>query len=225
LDSPFNNALAHFLNLSCFLSGTGLYQSGNVKTVQAGLFKVNPDIENTDTACIKAVMDNNINLFFYLTHAAREIHGPEIIISASKGKVKWTMENIVIVTKKGERIIKLEDPVMLRKYIWQALFARLAGVPNAFVCGLSVAKMQTICVNGAHESSPIIQVPDRWLERVANNDSYVTALKGIEKVFNQAFNEERLMNKTDYPWVQIGNIVDMTAYSLFNGGRCKCDLS
>ena len=57
LDSPFTNAVAHYLNLLLFYAGNTFEGTADVKSVEAGMFRVNP-IASCDTADIR-VMTND----------------------------------------------------------------------------------------------------------------------------------------------------------------------
>ncbi len=75
LDSPFNNALAHYLNLLSFYAGESFARPAAIAFVQAGLFRAKP-IRSVDTAWIKAVTGDAKTLLFYVTHSCAEQQGP-----------------------------------------------------------------------------------------------------------------------------------------------------
>ena len=76
LDSPFNNALAHYLNLACFLAGETFGESAKVKGVKAELYRGNK-IESADTASIKVYTTNDVEILFIVSHCTRSQDGPD----------------------------------------------------------------------------------------------------------------------------------------------------
>lgn len=62
LDSPFNNALAHFLNLLCFFAGNTINSSAELNWIEAELCRAN-SIESCDTATLRLKTRNGKELF------------------------------------------------------------------------------------------------------------------------------------------------------------------
>jgi predicted dehydrogenase len=219
LDSPFNNAFAHFLNLLCFFGGTSFEKSAVIKTVQAGLYKANSRIQNTDTSCIKAITENGLPLQWILIHACDKIFGPEVVIEGEKGKIIWTFENAFLFDVDGNKQeINNYGGVNDRDHIMNALIEKVEN-KDVFVCDLEIAKAQTLCVNGAHESSPIVIIPQEWVYETGEGEDLQVVVRDIDKVIHKATEEERLIDNTDYSWAITGEVIDMTDYKTFNGGK------
>ena len=75
LDSPVNNATAHYLHNMFYLLGKSPQASAMPVTVEAELYRAN-DIENYDTAAIRAIVECGTEVLFYTTHATPERRGP-----------------------------------------------------------------------------------------------------------------------------------------------------
>jgi predicted dehydrogenase len=214
LDSPFNNAVAHQLNMICFLAGTGLTRSANLESVEAELYRAHP-IESPDTACLRAITHENVSLYFLVTHCSEETFGPEIIVRGDKGSIRWTTERVWIERADGtseER--ECETGQQLRDSIMAHLFQRLAD-PQTFICDLSIAGTHTLCVNSVHESSAIHALDDELISRFPYDGSIKTVIKGIDDVIARSFTQEKLFSELDIPWARRGEVVPLEGFSVF----------
>ncbi|MFA7229652.1 MAG: Gfo/Idh/MocA family oxidoreductase [Victivallaceae bacterium] len=217
LDSPFNNALAHSVNLLCYLAGQTFETSCQIVSVQAGLFRANPQIENADTACIRAVTGNKINLLFLVTHCSQKHYGPDMIIEGSAGKIRWNYQTTIIERESGSEKIDNTTNEM-RKNIMNAILGRVHD-KKTFICDLNIAMAQTLFCNGAHESSPVIPVPEQDVTELEDSIGKRFVIKQIDDIMEKCFNEGRLFSTEDYPWALTGSELSMTGYSRFNGGK------
>jgi predicted dehydrogenase len=205
LDSPFNNAMAHQVNLICFFAGKTFESSAELKTVQAQLFKANAAIENADNAAIEIITEDNKKLLYYVTHNSESNSEQRIIISGSKGTIEWTFGKTVYKIDGQEDCYDNNDN---RDYIMDALLAKAKG-KESFICDLSIAGVQTLVVNAAHASSKIIAVPGEYVVTQEFNNSTSERLNGISELIRKAFAEERLFTTADYPWMKTGRLIDI----------------
>jgi predicted dehydrogenase len=205
LDSPFNNAMAHQINLICFFAGKTFESSATLKTVQAELFKVNPNIQNADNAAIEMITDDNKKLLYYATHNAKDNPQPQLIISGSKGTVTWTFAKTICNIDGKECCSENNDN---RDHVMDAVLNKIKG-KESFICDLSIAGTQTLAMNAAHASSKIIEVPEDYVITQEYNNNTSEHLKGISKVMLTAFSEERLYSTNDYPWMKPGKVIDI----------------
>ncbi len=205
LDSPYNNAMAHQVNLLCFLAGTTFEKSANLKTVQAELFKANQNIQNADNAAIEIITEDNKKLLYYATHTANENQNPELVISGSKGTIIWTFQNTKYNIDGQECCIENNDD---RDHVMDALINKTKD-KTVFICDLEIAGEQTLVVNAAHASSKIIEVPQEYVTTQDFIDSTSECLRDIDVLMPLAFEEERLLSTNDYPWMKAGKIIDI----------------
>ncbi len=205
LDSPYNNAMAHQVNLLCFFAGKTIESSAVLKTVQAELFKANSNIQNADNAAIEIITDDNKKLLYYVTHTAKDNPPPQLIISGSKGTINWTFEKTIYNIDGNECSYENNDN---RDHVMDAIISKARGKDN-FICDLSIAGTQTLAMNAAHASSKIIEVPAEYVTTQEYNNNTSECLKDISKVIMTAFDEERLLSTNDYPWMQIGKVIDI----------------
>lgn len=214
LDSPFNNAFAHQLNMICFLAGTDPRSSARMRRVEAELYRVRP-IEGPDTACLRMETEQGVRLFFGVTHACRTELDPEIVVVGSKGRLFWSFERTWLETSGGEREEHgcLREEV-LRDAMLDGLLARLED-PGAFVCGLEIAERQTLCVNGAHESSSVHPLEGREVAHRGEGAGCLRYLPGIEGVMEEAFDRGALFSELGVPWAVRGKGIDLSGYERF----------
>ncbi|MFA6714965.1 MAG: Gfo/Idh/MocA family oxidoreductase [Victivallaceae bacterium] len=205
LDSPFNNAMAHQLNLLCFFAGKTFENPARLKTVQAQLFRANPDIENADNAAMEIITEDNKKLLYYATHTAECNEEVQIIITGTQGVIKWTFDKTTYKIDGREYIHENNDN---RDHVMDALLAKAKG-EKSFICDLAIAGSQTLVVNAAHASSEINAAPPEYVITQPYKDSTSERLKDISEIMSRAFQEERLFTRADYPWMKTGRIVDI----------------
>jgi predicted dehydrogenase len=221
LDSPFNNALAHYLNLACFLAGDSFEKSAQVKAVQAELYRGNK-IENADTACIKVITSNDVEILFIVSHCSSASDGPEFSIIGDKASLQGRHDAISGIAADGSKVDfpVLENREDFRVCIFDAIRARLLD-DQAFYCSLDIAGTQTICANGAHESSRVNPFPAEICHRIpTDNDSFRTVVDGLDSAIDKCFDEGKMFSELGVDWAVPGDYIDMVGYNCFNGGKC-----
>ena len=215
LDSPFNNAAAHGLNMICFLAGRELTCRAQLRSITAELYKAN-DIEGPDTACLEIETVEGPRLYFYATHACRRSRDPLIEVHGERATLTWEHHRSLTLRDHAGRSESFQvQPEHPRDYVLRTLSARLSD-PNVFVCDLELAAAQTVCVNGAHESSRLMPIPHRYLRHESN----LTAIDGIEDLIDRSYAAELPFSAIGAPWAQPGERVSLTAYDHFRGPRC-----
>ena len=219
LDSPYNNALAHYLNILSFYAGESFSRPAVIASVQAGLFHAKP-IQSADTAWIKAVTDEAKILLFYVTHSCEEQQGPVTVICGQHGEIEYDHFKTVIRLKDGtvEEFASSQDPAV-RKNVMDALIYKLQG-HDRFICSLEIAAAHTIICNGAHESCAIHQVPSEYVRTIEDDKGVrLDVIPGIRDIILTAFRESRLPDRNDAPWITCGEVINMTGYNQFLGGK------
>jgi len=218
LDSPFNNACAHELNLLCFLAGNTANESASIANVQAELYRGNHLIESADTACMRIVTGSGIKLYFYTTHCfngrydrALEVHGERGVIAWHEGKAFFTAAG------RPRAEVKMAIGIATTDEIVEQVKRKIAG-KDAFFCDTKMAAAQTICANGAHASSLIHPVPREAVRRRPQQESVRTEILGIDDAMQRAFQEAKLLSEINVPWAKPGAAVSMKEYRCFSGG-------
>lgn len=205
LDSPFNNALSHFLNMMLFFAGGDERSAANPERVRAELFRAH-DIESCDTACLQIETREGPGLYFLVTHCSEKPFGPLIQVRGEKGTLEWTRDRPARLQFKdgGIEELPMEDPSILRKNIMNQLIARINDA-NAFICNLDTAGMQTLCAEAAHLSCEIVSVPAAHVLKLPEQDSVKTVIAGIDELFHKAFAQETPLSRSGAEWAALAD--------------------
>ena len=92
LDSPINNAFAHDLNNPLHLCGPTHHESAAPRSIQAELYRAR-DIESLDTASLRILTTDGVEIIIALSHVTRENFNPSMVIHAEKGTVHWVQDD------------------------------------------------------------------------------------------------------------------------------------
>ncbi len=202
LDSPVNNAFAHFLNLGLFWAGSALAGSADVRAVECELYRAQP-IENFDTCCIRAELAGGPRLLVYATHSCEEDRVPLMTIKGSRGELVWVQEShyeFIHADGRRERGAvpgKIETKLMMADAVLDR-FAR----PDARICGTAIALRHLRLVDAVHQASAIIDVPAVHVrQRVAASGKWREII-GIEAAIDEASRTGKLWSELGVPWAR-----------------------
>lgn len=219
LDSPFNNALAHQLNLMCYLAGGDVSTSARPISVQSELYRTR-EIESADTACLRIWTSSDISLYNYASHSCVDTLNPWVEVIGDDGIASWSLTRVTIqprgalVQSKG-----CLDFNGLLKCVGRQVFARVMDA-EAPVCSLENAEAHTLCVNGAHESAAIGDIPQQYLttHRQADGESQI-AINDLNAYMSEAFDQGKLFSEIGVPWASPGKEICMLDYRQFPSRR------
>ncbi len=187
-DSPFNNAVAHELMMMLFQAGAGDHEATFPRSVSARLYRAN-DIESCDTACLQIQTDGCVPLYFYATHASRELVDPVIQIQGRNGVISMTHKNVIIKPAAGGPFSFAVDgggDGSRRAMIGAVLDAVQGG--NSFICDLDIAMAQTAVVDMIHAACPIHVLKGQ--QQTQPNGTAATSIPGIEVALRRVFDDE-----------------------------------
>ena len=198
LDAPFNNALAHWLNLMIFFAGEEVLRAGTPLSLEAELYRAR-QIESCDTACFRIGTELGANIYFWVGHSCPQEVGPIMEIRGTEGTVRWAGTQIRHRDGRGERVLaECSDSPALRRHLFDAILQRLNGVP-VFACDLDMAGRQTLISNRAFEMASIytIGAADLCPSPERPGESFI---RGIEQDGLRAFEEEKLWSEIPTAW-------------------------
>ena len=218
LDSPANNATAHFLHNMFYVLGQTRETSDRPVDVQAELYRAN-EIENYDTAAIRCHTEAGVEVLFYTTHAVTERIGPSFYYEFEQATVSfgWDDEPVIVAELRDRTCREYGDPnAANRDKLWRSIEAVKGGEPVA--CGIEAATAQTLCINGAQDSVEEIASFPADLVRVdeQENGDRLTWVDGLFESFESCC--ERGILPAEHPdvsWARPGRIVDLTGYTSF----------
>ncbi len=156
LDSPANNAMAHFLHNAFFLVGPEIHRSAMPALVAAEMGRVF-SIESADTTACRAETADGCEVLFLASHATERAIEPRFRVECERGSIVFgETRKRIVGTPEGEAPIDYGDPDATPQF--QKLFTALgrAVSPGPVVCGIEAAAAQTVCVEAMHASVPEI---------------------------------------------------------------------
>ena len=200
LDSPLNNAFAHFVNLSLYFAGTSPETSAQTQIESAELLRANA-IESFDTSVVRARSPEGIAFWFGATHTCREICEPEIYLEGTAGRVEWKHErSCVLLRTDGTRVERaLPDATANRQSMFDAVLAKLAK-PETIVCSTALAERHTAFVEAVHAAARVQAVPPELIswQQTARSTAPVPVVNGLEAALYRALASQGLLRETGF---------------------------
>ncbi|HDP98883.1 MAG TPA: Gfo/Idh/MocA family oxidoreductase [bacterium] len=214
LDSPVNNALAHYLHNFFYLLGEKVDHSVAPVSVTAEVYRAHP-IENYDTAALRVFTENGVEILFYVSHSTLMRIDPVFQMEFEDAVISYfqTPPQIIACDKKGRRI-NYGSPDEEHQFLklFRAVEKINQNVP--IVCGLEASRSQTVCMNGVQELFPEIPVfPASMVYRFEAEDRYWT--KGLDMGLIDCYQENLLPAEKKYSWAVPSQTVDLTDYHFF----------
>lgn len=188
LDSPLNNAFAHFVNLALFLAGSSRNGSTRAEIRHAELFRAHT-IESFDTATVTARSPEGIEFWFGVTHACREYREPEIHLQGESGTAGWLHERECFIAPDDGPELRRPVPryTEARRSMMDHVLSRLRD-PTVPVCGTEVALPHTAFIDALHRDHTIQSIAPSLIEscRVTGHASPIPTIPGIETFLDHA---------------------------------------
>lgn len=221
LDSPFNNANAHQLNMMLFLAGAALEAPARPKSIQAELYRAN-DIDSPDTACMRIVTEAGVPIYFCVSHCP-EGKGvpPEIVVTGEKGTMRWFFHDRLVIETEGREpeTHRAEGAAESRESMLRAVIGKVAD-PDTFVCTLEVAGAHTLCVSGAHQSSPVRPIPLEHIRTEPSRGGTRMVIAGLDEAMRRGAQTEKLFSELGVPWAMPAPVFSLKGYEEFTSPAC-----
>ncbi len=220
LDSPVNNATAHYLHNMLYVLGETRETSARPVSVQAELYRANP-IQNYDAAALRCHTEGGAELLFYSAHPVAENVGPIFDYEFEDAVVRYGVGedavNIIAHFKDG-RVKNYGNPFADDTLkLWRSAEAvrNRASVPLS--CGIEAARAHTLCVNGAQESvSDVMSFPETLVQRDCETGDCLTWVEGLQSVLEQCYDQGALPAELGtVEWARSGRVVDLQEYKAF----------
>ena len=218
LDSPANNAAAHYLHNMLYLLGRTRESSTVPQSVQAELYRAN-EIENYDTVALRAMTSCGSEVLFYASHAVPGRRGPVCHFEFERGTVTYDADgdSTFTATFLDGRVRSYGDPNVDRNNkIWQSIEAVDTGARP--VCGIPAALAHTACVLAAQQSvKAIIEFPQRMRKLTRREDGEsIVCVVGLAECLTACFAEGLLPAEMDrFAWSEPSARIELPALHRF----------
>ncbi|MBU3666765.1 MAG: Gfo/Idh/MocA family oxidoreductase [Chthoniobacterales bacterium] len=170
-DSPFNNALAHFLNMALVFAGDTRGNPARPLSAQAALFRRHA-IESCDTASIRWATDSGAQVDVYFSHLTSRQIGPHLQIHGSRGSIFWRVEDCWELHSGGKPALRrgVQTGPELRKSMMRRVLQRASGEEvKVFTPRQALAHVEAVEL--AHRAAEIFTLPpgpvpaeEEWIE-------------------------------------------------------------
>ena len=179
LDSPANNAMAHFVNLALFLLGPSERDSAEPIAVEAELYRANP-IENYDTCTIRLHLPGNVELLVALTHACNVHRNAAVTLHGDAGTMEFAQDDeYVFRPAKGEQVAVRCSPDLFSNVI-SGFAAYWQGDPAAEYASLENARTQSSAISATSQAATVRTVPSDRVKTTTIGDG--TALRFVPDI-------------------------------------------
>jgi len=198
-----------------YVLGDAVDRSATPRWVEGELYRANA-ISNFDTAALRCMTTNGVELLFYSTHAAQMFRGPEFIYEFDHASVTYqdAAKEIVATFRDGRtRTYGSPDAENHRKLILMANAMRRGVQP---LCGVETALSHTLCVNGVQESVPhIVEFPREFVRCDRRDNDQWTYVEGLDAVYDACYAAGVLLSEQGVAWARKGRRIALDNYTTF----------
>lgn len=217
LDSPANNAMAHYLHNMFYVLGERIDTSAQPMKVTAELYRAYP-IDNYDSVAARVHTKEGVELLFYASHSTSEERGPMFTYEFEYAKVTYDeySDDIIATAHQGEET-HYGSPEAGHPF--HKLFDAVEAVrePKPILCGPEAASSQILCINGIQESFPeIMTFPESMIHHDVEKNS--RSVKGLSEALYDCYQRDILPSEAGFSWARQGKLVDLRNYKFFPGG-------
>lgn len=180
LDSPANNAHAHYLLNALYLASANEHAAATPHALRAELYRANP-IESCDTVQMHFQTNADVSCRVLLTHANRRALGPIMKIVGEKGNAVWEGES-------GETLINYSDGASEHfnntanpHWRFEGFRDLVYAIRNdlAPLCSLEIARSHVQTITAMHASCPeIVTIPAAFIDKARVWEMFPPKTKG-----------------------------------------------
>jgi predicted dehydrogenase len=216
LDSPVQNATAHYLHNMFYILGDSREGSARPKDVESELYRAN-DIENYDAAALRCVTEEEAEVMFYSAHCVPENRGIVMRYEFEGAVVEYNAHGDGCFTacfKDGRTKYYGNPEDTSDKKVWDSVRAVRTG--EKIACGIGASIPHVLAVNGAQESAEIRAFPGEMVRRSQVDGGTLVWANGLAEALQESYQHGVLPSEVGtYPWAVKGSRIDLRGYSHF----------
>ncbi len=191
LDSPANNATAHYLHNMLYLLGDSVTTSAMPELLDGRLWRAKKT-ENYDSAAVRLGTDKGAEVFFFTTHSVKDKYGPVFQFEFEDADIVLGDDSEIKARFKDGSVLNYGNPgVEPLKKLTHCIQSAKSGEP--VVCGVEAASAQTSCIYALQESVPIIDIPgEKVVVDELEEGNNLTWARGLYESFKDAYENWRM---------------------------------
>jgi hypothetical protein len=185
-------------------------ESARPSRVTAELYRAN-NIENYDTAAMRAYTDNGVELLYYGSHAVNKKVGALFCYEFEDAKILLDdgddnkAGQIIAHFHTGEKKVYDNLNLNIDNKLWLAIAA--AHGDGQIPCGLEAALSHTMCISGMQQSmSEITEFPEEIVKRgeLFWNNETGNYVEGLVDQLKQCYEQAVLPAESGFLWARAG---------------------
>lgn len=203
LDSPANNAMAHHLQWLLFIGGPSLEESLIPTEIEAELYRAN-SIEGPDTVNLRLETNGGIDVRFTVSHASDIKVETQVVIEGTQGTLVWRQNGNAELRHNDGRVKTF--PIPTHREMQMQIIERVVDyidTGEGFICTLEHAEMHTRCIVAAHNSTPVVEIPRKYVHMSPSEGAPLHHIAGIQEAIRQSANRDLSFSALGIPWATI----------------------
>lgn len=217
LDSPLNNAMAHFFMLLLYWAGEEEPLAGVPAKLEGNLMRAQA-IETFDTCSLRLRTEGGKAFQYHISHSGEKQTAPLLRIEGSEGWMEWRhAERIRWKSARGEGDEVNVQGLELHEQVLTEVLAVLEGKAGAWAITGEEARKHVQVVNALHEHCEVGAFPERLLaEREDAKGNRFLYVRGLLEALERSFAGEQLLSEQDgFPCGVPQCSVDLRSYKTF----------
>ncbi len=226
LDTPANNAHAHYVMNALYLCSGKQNESAPPVEIQSELYRAHK-IESADTVQMRFQTNEGASVFITLTHVNEKELGPSMDIECERGSASWRSDNGSTLVRYADGATEEFDNRIHDKWRYEGFRELVHAIQEGRspLCTPELARPQTVTINAMHQCSPhIVTIPDEFITEVEDWEMYppntkgtVRRVPGMNERLTQAFEQKRFFSELGLPWARAtGTLKVPRSFSLKN---------
>lgn len=202
LDSPVNNAMAHYVSLELYFASQAYDEVSSIASIKAELYRVQ-QIENFDTVAFRAQAATGVELLFWGSHSCLEEVNPLIVVEGTGGRLFWTQSGGVRIesSRYGHKSIPAHSDSLVEQ-MHLALIARMDGAVTD-ICTAPMARPHVELVDALYRGFEITPVdPTCVASRNVDGDTF-HFIPSLSPDTEQCFCDGTLYGEAGFSWTNL----------------------